>query len=292
MADDIHENDGFFGKALDSTSSMTGFSAQLVEKDYYCTLLLKYLSSRWPDLVFKGGTCLSKVYAGFYRLSEDLDFMVSVPFNVNRQYRSNRIKPFKGVIKDLPGELDCFRISQSWHGANESKHYGIVLNYRSLLSEDLGTIKIDIGLRGPVFKPCVQVAANTMLINPDTGKQLLPPAKVLCISLEECLAEKFRAALSRKEIAIRDFYDVDYAVNSLEFDPLDGEFFQMLKDKKSMPDEREIDLGEGRLIKLHKQLDTDLRPVLRSEDFERFDLGRAIKLALNVATKLENDDLL
>lgn len=139
MASDIHKDDDSFGKALGSTSTKTKFSGILIEKDYYCTLLLEYLSSKCPNLVFKGGTCLSKVYADFYRLSEDLDFSITPAGRGNRTSRSNQMKPFEQIFSDLPKVLDCFQIGQGLRGgANESKHYGAIINYRSLLSEDLG----------------------------------------------------------------------------------------------------------------------------------------------------------
>ena len=48
----------------------------IVEKDYYAVLLLKELSSLHCDdyqLVFAGGTCLTKVHQNTYRMSEDID---------------------------------------------------------------------------------------------------------------------------------------------------------------------------------------------------------------------------
>ena len=52
----------------------------LIEKDYYCSLILNYFFNGDTSLVFKGGTCLSKVYVDFYRLSEDLDLIITVSF--------------------------------------------------------------------------------------------------------------------------------------------------------------------------------------------------------------------
>ena len=46
-------------------------------------------------LVFKGGTCLSKVYADFYRLSEDLDLVVPVPIDARRSARSELAAPLE-----------------------------------------------------------------------------------------------------------------------------------------------------------------------------------------------------
>ena len=53
-------------------------------KDYFCTVLLQYLTAVDGDIVFKGGMCLAKVYAGFCRLSEDLDFVISMPVDALR----------------------------------------------------------------------------------------------------------------------------------------------------------------------------------------------------------------
>ena len=40
-------------------------------------------------LTFKGGTSLNKIHAGFYRLSEDLDFSISMPVDSARSDRSS-----------------------------------------------------------------------------------------------------------------------------------------------------------------------------------------------------------
>ena len=54
------------------------FSVKLLEKDYHLTRILHKISEcRIKNLVFKGGTCLNKCYLGFYRLSEDLDFVLN-----------------------------------------------------------------------------------------------------------------------------------------------------------------------------------------------------------------------
>ena len=68
-----------FREALGYTEASTGFQASMIEKDYYCSLILDRLFDADTDLVFKGGTCLSKVYTDFYRMSEDLDFVLPVP---------------------------------------------------------------------------------------------------------------------------------------------------------------------------------------------------------------------
>ena len=54
----------------------TKFPPELLEKDYHLTRILHRISEKKIEsLAFKGGTCLNKCYLGFYRLSEDLDFV-------------------------------------------------------------------------------------------------------------------------------------------------------------------------------------------------------------------------
>lgn len=55
----LHEDPDRFGDALNFTEAETTFAARLVEKDYYCTIMLDYLAAKAPGLVFKGGTCLT-----------------------------------------------------------------------------------------------------------------------------------------------------------------------------------------------------------------------------------------
>ena len=61
-----------------------------MSKDYFCSVLIEYLSESDTGLVFKGGTCLSRVYADFCRLSEDLDYVIPTPFQSKRPERSRR----------------------------------------------------------------------------------------------------------------------------------------------------------------------------------------------------------
>lgn len=46
-------------------------SEELLEKDFYINLLLHKLKD--SEYAFKGGTCLSKVYLNYHRISEDID---------------------------------------------------------------------------------------------------------------------------------------------------------------------------------------------------------------------------
>ena len=95
----LHEDIVLFREAVNFTASRTGFSPRLIEKDYFCSVLLEYLSdSGGGQLVFKGGTCLAKIHAGFYRLSEDLDFTIPLPVEASRTQRRQVITATKDAI--------------------------------------------------------------------------------------------------------------------------------------------------------------------------------------------------
>ena len=71
----IHVHPKKFANALNFSAMITGFLPRLIEKDYFCTLVLgHFFASGGNELLFKGSTCLAKVHTDFYRLSEDLDF--------------------------------------------------------------------------------------------------------------------------------------------------------------------------------------------------------------------------
>jgi len=101
----------------------------------------------------------------------------------------------------------------------------------------------------------------------------------------EAFAEKFRAALSRREVTIRDFYDIDYAVRRLELRPQDPALIEMVRQKLAIPGNEPADVSENRLAVLRQQLESQLKPVLRSKDFAEFDLERAIRIVVEMADR-------
>ena len=94
MADTINLDE------LGRLSAETGFSSKLLEKDYHLTKILQRISEKKiKDLVFKGGTCLNKCYLGFYRLSEDLDFVY------NQNVKGKTKLQIKKILDSLRREL-------------------------------------------------------------------------------------------------------------------------------------------------------------------------------------------
>ena len=275
-----HEDADLFRDALSFTQSETGFSARLVEKDYYCSLLLEDLLEAWmPDLAFRGGTSLSKVHGDFYRLSEDLDFGISTPVDAPRSQRSKRVAALKKHLAGLPKRMPCFQIVNPLRGYNNSTQYNVRVSYRSLLTGQDDFVKVEISVREPIIEPTEEIPARTLLKDPFRHVPVLDSIPVAALSCREAYAEKLRAALTRRDPAIRDFYDVDHAFRTRRIRPRDGRLIDLVRQKLATPGNEPIDVSEEKLEGLRKQVDIRLKPVLRERDLEKFDLDHAFEIA-------------
>ncbi len=72
----LHHDRKTFEEAINLVTHQTGISPQIVEKDYYVTMILRLLSEKVPYVVFKGGTSLSKCHRVIKRFSEDIDIAI------------------------------------------------------------------------------------------------------------------------------------------------------------------------------------------------------------------------
>lgn len=72
----LHDDKELFEQVVLKASEHFGIEAGIVEKDYYVTLLLCEIVKRQPNIIFKGGTSLSKCYKIIKRFSEDIDLNV------------------------------------------------------------------------------------------------------------------------------------------------------------------------------------------------------------------------
>ena len=72
----LHNNKELFRQIILRTADDTGIKPAIIEKDYYVTLFLKAIVKEQPDIIFKGGTSLSKCYNLIDRFSEDIDLNI------------------------------------------------------------------------------------------------------------------------------------------------------------------------------------------------------------------------
>lgn len=97
----LHDNKELFGDAILAASNTLNIAPAIIEKDYYVTLLLKRITELCPDIIFKGGTSLSKCFKIINRFSEDID----IGLNVDKATEGMR-KKLKASIKEAIDELE------------------------------------------------------------------------------------------------------------------------------------------------------------------------------------------
>jgi len=190
------------------------------------------------DLVFKGGTCLKKCWFNEYRFSEDLDFTSTNQDFVLDKKLLNKIISLVNERTEIPlhvQKLEQLRFNDKstgfaaivkFWGANHPRNTTPPPPQRWLTS-----IKIEIILYEQMVFPPV-----TRLIHHGYSDRLseLATTGIPCYSIQEVLAEKFRALIQRSYTAPRDFYDIWYLsqnVSNLNWTEIVEAFHKKMKFK-------------------------------------------------------------
>ena len=276
-----------FRAAIEYTSRTTGFRMDLIEKGYFCSIALACLYTHDTPLIFKGGTCLNKVHVGFYRLSEDLDFSIPVNLGATRGDRRKAIEPVKAHLASFKTLAPALQLESELAGHNEGRQYTTAFTYMSIVTGKKGAIKFEVGLREPLLDQVLQAPARTLLIDPFKRSELLSTATILCLSTREAFAEKIRAALARKDVAIRDLFDLDHAIRHQKIDLKDTGLLNMARLKLKVPGTNAVDLSQPRIDAMRRQLTTELQPVLRPADFAVFDFDGAAAQLVELSEVLQ-----
>ena len=202
----------------------TKFPPELLEKDFHLTRILhKIAEKKISSLVFKGGTCLNKCYFGFYRLSEDLDFVYNRDVSELSKTRVRKIlsrlkTELFEVLASLGFEINK-ELGKGWKMLTSETQQGIagleiIARYRSAIRDTQETIKIEISFRKKLTNQTRKRAIQHKFYDA-LGEAILPEGvEIEVIDLEENFAENIRALLTRKEIAARDLYDIFFILKN------------------------------------------------------------------------------
>ncbi|MEK6937877.1 MAG: nucleotidyl transferase AbiEii/AbiGii toxin family protein [Nanoarchaeota archaeon] len=180
---------------LEELGHIFGFNLWQTERDYFQHLFLMFLSRRTGDeLVFKGGTAFQKVF-GLNRFSIDLDFTLNHALPLN-------------LWEDIKRDFGNF---------------GVKAEFES--SEQKNSLKVKLAIEGPSYEGTertliilrVEISQREkVLLKPET-KEIFPaypdlqPYLVRVMNLDEIMAEKIRAILTRDKA--RDMFDLRFLLN-------------------------------------------------------------------------------
>ena len=95
----LHNDKETFSQAINLVTNKNAIRPDIVEKDYYVTMILRLLSERLPFIVFKGGTSLSKCHKAIKRFSEDIDITIDTTISQGQK------KKVKEAIEEVSAIL-------------------------------------------------------------------------------------------------------------------------------------------------------------------------------------------
>lgn len=99
----LHHDKELFKELIIGATNKLHIPANIIEKDYFVTLTLSHLSSRLKNIVFKGGTSLTKCYQVLDRFSEDIDISY---FTNSGTLGNSQKKELKHAVVTTLQELD------------------------------------------------------------------------------------------------------------------------------------------------------------------------------------------
>lgn len=177
-----------------------GIAPHFVEKDYYVIKVLSEISKiYYPDLqiVFSGGTCLSKAYHKIQRFSEDIDFRI----HTERSFTRTEKKTFCNfILEKLANKIGYHIVKESIKKGNENNFFSFEIEYEKLYegSNLRPNIKAEFTFEN-IILPGTECDISSFI-----GKFINEePIKINCIQPIEVIANKFSALMWRVYIKDR-----------------------------------------------------------------------------------------
>lgn len=195
----LHLDKYAFDTIITNVSKRTKVRRDILEKDYYVTLVLKELASRDNQgfAYFKGGTALYKGLKSIKRFSEDIDLTVNVCDCSNSQKKKRLIDSTRYNSLYFDKELN-----------NKKGNIEVQYTYESLYNVDLndalqrfGKLKIEstnFGISEPTS--VVSIAPHIYELATDDEKRVLEgqydihPFEIITLSFERIFMDKLFAA--------------------------------------------------------------------------------------------------
>lgn len=221
----LHENEQLFRQAVQATAERMGILDIYIEKDYWVCYALKLIfeSPVKDEVIFKGGTALSKCYTYIERFSEDIDLVVIR----KEEETGNQLKTkLKKITKAITGpfvEVEMKGITNKMGMIRK-----IAYNYRKIFKGNYGQVRDTIIIEATWlghFEPYSKKVLNSYIYDTmiATGQKALAkeydlsPFEVLVLDSRRTLCEKImslvRFSHTENPIAdlnakIRHVYDI------------------------------------------------------------------------------------
>ncbi len=269
------ENRELFRDAILLASQKLEVSEDIVEKDYYVTLILKKLSMIEYPVVFKGGTSLSKAFHVIDRFSEDIDITFAQHLGEAKR-KKLKYNIVKSIADELGLEIRNFDSVESEKNLNQYDFY-----YESVVGDRVinaipSYVKLETSLMSYAFPTEEKELGNYILDALGTEEEELITTYDLrtfpmCVqSLNRTLIDKLFAVcdyylLGKAHRNARHLYDIYKLTEHVE---IDNDFLKLVKEVCA----HRIDMGSE--IAPAAPLDVDILELVRricDEDFYKED---------------------
>lgn len=222
----LHKDKDKFDIAIKTASRYFNVAPAIIEKDYYVTLILLKLTERVPNLLFKGGTSLSKCYKIIDRFSEDID----ITLDSEHQSQGNR-KKIKQTIIEICKELSVNLLNEDETRSRRNYNcYKIDYCPRNRLSELNQQILIETTFIVKAFPDEVKKASSLIYDylkaignNEAIVKYELEPFEIRVQTLDRTLVDKVFAVCdymldNKMERKSRHIYDLFRLLTAVKLD--------------------------------------------------------------------------
>ena len=189
-------------EALIAEAAPGGITAGLLEKDEHLTDALRALFALQPEgvqLVFCGGTSLSKAYGLIERMSEDADLKVVIPDagQASRAEIRRRLSALKALVTETLAGIGLVEDPAKGLAFNENRYFCSEWSYARHYGSAAGLrphLQIELTARTPVLP--AQVCRIATLADQLAGRSD-PAFQALVVAVAETVAEKVLSFLRR-----------------------------------------------------------------------------------------------
>lgn len=269
------DNRELFRDVILLVSERSEVSEDIVEKDYYVTMILKKLSEIDYPVVFKGGTSLSKAFHVIDRFSEDIDITFTEHLGEARRkkLKYNILKP---IADELSLDIRNFNMIESDKNLNHYDFY-----YESVVNDRIANaippyVKLETSLMSYAFPTEERELSNYILDVLGTAEEELmrtcdlTPFSMRVQSLNRTLIDKIFAVCDyymqgKNHRNARHLYDIYKLSEQIE---IDDRFLELVSEVRNHR------IGLGPQIAPAAPLDVDilsLAEALCDQDFYKDD---------------------
>ncbi|HBS88115.1 MAG: hypothetical protein A2W91_05430 [Bacteroidetes bacterium GWF2_38_335] len=230
----LHENKNLYKDAIRFTAQQMNLKPEYVEKDYWITFALYtvYHHEIGKDMVFKGGTALSKCYKMIDRFSEDIDLVVIRREGESNNKLTTKIRKISDIVNAVLPEVIIEGITHKMGMNRKTAH-----SYNKEFSGDYGQVRNVIvveatwlGYYEPfTTKSIVSFVGSMMLNNGQTeiaqeynlipyDLQVLEPIRTICEKIMSLVRFSYSEnPLEDLKNKIRHTYDLNQLLRQKEF---------------------------------------------------------------------------